>query len=90
MPLKYQKQLRLQEARSLLLTESVDATEVAYRVGYESASQFSREYSRLFGFPPKTDIKRLKEPYERLAHSSARLENFQNDITSKQKALESS
>ncbi|MFB9275798.1 AraC family transcriptional regulator [Cohnella cellulosilytica] len=63
-PLQYQKQLRLQEARSLLLMESADATEVAYRVGYESASQFSREYSRLFGFPPKTDIKRLKEPYK--------------------------
>jgi len=63
-PLQFQKQLRLQEARSLLLRESADATEVAYRVGYESASQFSREYSRMFGFPPKTDIKRLKETYE--------------------------
>ncbi|MFC5470435.1 AraC family transcriptional regulator N-terminal domain-containing protein [Cohnella suwonensis] len=63
-PLQFQKQLRLQEARSLLLMESADATEVAYRVGYESASQFSREYSRMFGFPPKADIKRLKETYE--------------------------
>lgn len=63
-PLQFQKQLRLQEARSLLLMESADATEVAYRVGYESASQFSREYSRMFGFPPKTDIKRLKVSYE--------------------------
>jgi AraC-like DNA-binding protein len=43
--------------------ESANATEVAYRVGYESASQFSREYSRMFGFPPKADIKRLKEKY---------------------------
>ena len=60
-PLQFQKQLRLQEARSLLLMESADATEVAYRVGYESASQFSREYSRKFGFPPKADIKRMKE-----------------------------
>jgi len=63
-PLQFQKQLRLQEARSLLLMESGDATEVAYRVGYESASQFSREYSRMFGFPPKADIKRLKEVFE--------------------------
>ncbi len=63
-PLQFQKQLRLQEARSLLLMESGDATEVAYRVGYESASQFSREYSRMFGFPPKADIKRLKETFE--------------------------
>lgn len=46
--------------------ESADATEVAFRVGYESASQFSREYSRLFGFPPKADIKRLKESYEQI------------------------
>lgn len=62
-PLQFQKQLRLQEARSLLLMESGDATEVAYRVGYESASQFSREYSRMFGSPPKADIKRLKEKF---------------------------
>lgn len=63
-PLQFQKQVRLQEARNLLLMESADATEVAYRVGYESASQFSREYSRMFGLPPKADIKRLKETYE--------------------------
>ncbi|OAB43309.1 hypothetical protein PBAT_18555 [Paenibacillus antarcticus] len=65
-PLQFQKHLRLQEARSLLLMESGDATEVAYRIGYESASQFSREYSRMFGFPPKADIKRLKETFEQL------------------------
>ncbi|MCM3631882.1 AraC family transcriptional regulator [Paenibacillus camelliae] len=59
-PIQYQKQLRLQEARRLLLTESADATDVAFRVGYESPSQFSREYSRMFGFPPKQDIKRLR------------------------------
>ncbi|MFD0697625.1 AraC family transcriptional regulator N-terminal domain-containing protein [Paenibacillus sp. GCM10027628] len=63
-PLQFQKQIRLQEARRLLLTESADASEVAYRVGYESASQFSREYSRMFGFPPKADKKRLKETYD--------------------------
>ncbi|WP_441944062.1 helix-turn-helix transcriptional regulator [Paenibacillus sp. 2TAB23] len=65
-PIQFQKQLRLQEARSLLLMESADATEVAYRVGYESSSQFSREYSRMFGYPPKMDIKRLKETYEQI------------------------
>lgn len=59
-PIQYQKQLRLQEARRLLLTESADATDVAFRVGYESPSQFSREYSRMFGFPPRQDMKRLK------------------------------
>lgn len=59
-PIQFQKELRLQEARRLLLTESADATDVAFRVGYESPSQFSREYSRMFGFPPRQDIKRLK------------------------------
>ncbi|WP_138752106.1 AraC family transcriptional regulator [Paenibacillus sinopodophylli] len=59
-PVQFQKQLRLQEARRLLLTESADAGDVAFRVGYESSSQFSREYSRMFGFPPKQDINRLK------------------------------
>ncbi|MDR7235927.1 AraC family transcriptional regulator [Neobacillus drentensis] len=60
-PIQFQKQLRLQEARSLLLSESADAADVAFRVGYESPSQFSREYSRLFGLPPKEDIKHLRE-----------------------------
>ncbi|OPA72996.1 AraC family transcriptional regulator [Paenibacillus selenitireducens] len=59
-PIQFQKELRLQEARRLLLTESADATDVAFRVGYESPSQFSREYSRMYGFPPKQDMKRLK------------------------------
>ncbi|MFF2890125.1 AraC family transcriptional regulator N-terminal domain-containing protein [Paenibacillus sp. NPDC057967] len=59
-PIQFQKQLRLQEARRLLLTESADATDVAFRVGYESPSQFSREYARMFGSPPRQDIKRLK------------------------------
>jgi len=62
-PIQFQKQLRLQEARRLLLTEATDAAEVSFRVGYESSSQFSREYSRMFGFPPIEDIKRLKEKY---------------------------
>lgn len=63
-PIQYQKQLRLQEARSLLLAESSDVAEVGFRVGYESPSQFSREYSRMYGLPPKEDILRLKEAYQ--------------------------
>ncbi|MCR2821666.1 AraC family transcriptional regulator [Lederbergia panacisoli] len=63
-PIQFQKQLRLQDARRILLSESTDAADVAYRVGYESPSQFSREYSRMFGLPPREDIKRLKEKYE--------------------------
>ena len=55
-PLQYQKQLRLQEARSILRNERQDVGAVSRRVGYESASQFSREYSRLFGNPPVQDI----------------------------------
>lgn len=58
-PLQYQKRLRLLEARRLMLTRAAGAAEAAYRVGYESSSQFSREYSRLFGAPPTTDIERL-------------------------------
>ncbi|MEG7280975.1 AraC family transcriptional regulator [Bacillus sp. 0909A] len=60
-PIQFQKQLRLQEARRLLLTNSTDAADAAFRVGYESPSQFSREYSRMFGFAPREDIKRLRE-----------------------------
>jgi AraC-like DNA-binding protein len=63
-PVQFQKQLRLQEARRLLLSESTDAADVAFRVGYESPSQFSREYSRMFGFPPREDINRLREKYD--------------------------
>ncbi|MFL0497822.1 AraC family transcriptional regulator [Priestia megaterium] len=60
-PIQFQKQLRLQKARNLLLSESADAADVAFRVGYESPSQFSREYSRMFGLPPREDIKHLRE-----------------------------
>ncbi len=59
-PLQFQKQLRLQEARRILLTEGADAATASQRVGYESASQFSREYRRLFGSPPLRDIERLR------------------------------
>ncbi|MEO0431337.1 MAG: AraC family transcriptional regulator [Cyanobacteria bacterium J06656_5] len=59
-PLQYQKQLRLLEARRLMLAEDTDATQAAYQVGYESPSQFSREYSRMFGAPPLQDIQQLR------------------------------
>ena len=59
-PLQYQKQLRLQEARRLMLAEHVAAAEAADRVGYESPSQFSREYRRLFGMPPQRDAVALR------------------------------
>ena len=59
-PLQFQKHLRLQEARRLLLAGEVDAGTAAFRVGYESPSQFSREYRRLFGAPPIRDIQRLE------------------------------
>lgn len=57
-PLQYQKHLRLHEARRLMLSEGLEAASAAYRVGYESASQFSREYRRLFGAPPRREIDR--------------------------------
>ena len=59
-PLQYQKQLRLQEARRLMLCENLDVSSAGYKVGYESPSQFSREYSRLFGEPPVRDLARLR------------------------------
>lgn len=59
-PLQYQKWLRLTEARRLMLNENMDAANSAFNVGYESPSQFSREYSRLFGAPPKRDIEQLR------------------------------
>ena len=58
-PLQYQKRMRLNEARRLMLTEHLDASSAAFEVGYESPSQFSREYSRHFGAPPARDIKTL-------------------------------
>jgi AraC-like DNA-binding protein len=59
-PLQYQKQLRLLTARQMMLVENADAAQAAYQVGYESPSQFSREYSRMFGAPPIRDIERLR------------------------------
>lgn len=60
-PIQYQKRLRLQEARRLLLTGAPSADSVAYEVGYASASQFSREYARLFGQPPRRDTERVRD-----------------------------
>lgn len=59
-PLQYQKQLRLQEARRLMIVEGLDAAAAGHRVGYESPSQFSREYRRLFGAPPRAETRRLQ------------------------------
>jgi AraC-like DNA-binding protein len=56
-PLQYQKQLRLHTARVRMITDGLDAASAAFEVGYESPSQFSREYSRFFGQPPMRDIK---------------------------------
>src|SRR5438309_2000059 len=61
-PLQYQKQLRLQAARGRMLVDGLDAASAAFEVGYESASQFNREYSRLFGQPPMRDIRTLRSP----------------------------
>jgi len=61
-PLQFQKHLRLQEARRLMLGENLDAGEAGYRVGYEDQSHFSREYKRHFGEPPMRDVQRLREP----------------------------
>jgi AraC-like DNA-binding protein len=60
-PLQFQKQLRLQEARRLMLSEDLDAAQAGYRVGYDDASHFSREYKRHFGEPPMRDVERLRE-----------------------------
>ncbi|SNY52237.1 transcriptional regulator, AraC family [Arsukibacterium tuosuense] len=60
-PLQFQKQLRLNEARRIMLYEGLEAATASYKVGYESPSQFSREYSRLFGAPPKADVARFRQ-----------------------------
>jgi AraC-like DNA-binding protein len=59
-PLQFQKQMRLQEARRLMLGEHLDAASAGYRVGYDDASHFNREYKRLFGLPPLRDVERLR------------------------------
>ena len=63
-PLQFQKQIRLQEARRLMLGEDLDAASAGFRVGYEDPSYFSREYKKLFGAPPQRDIGRLRSTLE--------------------------
>jgi AraC-like DNA-binding protein len=68
-PLQYQKQLRLQAARGRMLMDGLDAASAAFEVGYESASQFNREYSRFFGQPPMRDMRTLRSPSAPLLES---------------------
>lgn len=63
-PLQFQKQMRLQEARRLMLGEEMDAASAGFRVGYEDPSYFSRDYKKLFGAPPQRDIARLRSDFE--------------------------
>jgi AraC-like DNA-binding protein len=63
-PLQFQKQIRLQEARRLMLGEELDAASAGHRVGYEDPAYFSREYKKLFGAPPQRDIARLRSTLE--------------------------
>ena len=74
-PLQYQKQIRLQAARGLMLVDGMDAASAAFQVGYESASQFNREYSRLFGQPPMRDIRTLRSPGALLFESDSNRQN---------------
>jgi AraC-like DNA-binding protein len=69
-PLQYQKSLRLIEARRIMLSDAADAADTAFRVGYESPSQFSREYARMFGAPPARDIARLRSAQGRIETES--------------------
>jgi len=59
-PLQYQKQLRLLEARRLMFSDAATVETAAFEVGYEGPSQFSREYARMFGLPPRRDIQALR------------------------------
>ena len=59
-PLQYQKRMRLQAARRLILGEDLDAASAGRRVGYEDPSHFTREYKSLFGEPPKRDVQRIR------------------------------
>lgn len=65
-PLQFQKRLRLQEARRLMLSENLDAASAAYRVGYQDAAYFNREYKSLFGIPPMRDVQRLRSVNTRI------------------------
>jgi AraC-like DNA-binding protein len=74
-PLQYQKQLRLHAARERMLMDGLDAASAAFEVGYESASQFNREYSRFFGQPPMRDIRTLRSPGAPPLESVSNLQN---------------
>jgi AraC-like DNA-binding protein len=74
-PLQYQKQLRLHAARERMLMDGLDAASAAFEVGYESASQFNREYSRFFGRPPMRDIRTLRSPGAPPLESVSNLQN---------------
>jgi AraC-like DNA-binding protein len=76
-PLQFQKRLRLHEARRIMFTDHLDATSVAFQVGYESSTQFNREYSRVFGAPPLRDIKSLRQQ----AAGTARVDATATGIT---------
>ena len=76
-PIQYLKQLRLHEARRLMLTDGLDAAAACYRVGYGSPSQFSREYRRLFGAPPRRELERFRKPSS--AASSSGYEGLQRE-----------
>ena len=60
-PIQFQKKIRLEEAKLMLINKNIEASEVAFSVGYESPSQFSREYSRMFGMSPKAHAQYLRE-----------------------------
>jgi AraC-like DNA-binding protein len=60
-PLQFQKSLRLNEARRLMMADNLDAAAAAFQVGYENPSQFNREYKRAFGTPPKQDITKIRQ-----------------------------
>jgi AraC-like DNA-binding protein len=68
-PLQFQKRLRLQEARRLMLGEHLDAASAGYRVGYDDASHFNREYKSFFGLPPMRDVERLREAAEHVVRN---------------------
>lgn len=71
-PLQFQKQLRLLEARRVMVSEAANVSEAAYKVGYESVSQFSREYSRMFGIAPKQDVQNHRRVHAQYASRSVR------------------
>ncbi|OBZ16183.1 hypothetical protein A8L34_27540 [Bacillus sp. FJAT-27264] len=79
-PIQYQKQLRLQEARRIMLTDDIDVTSTALEVGYESLTQFNREYKRFFGLPPLKDIRTIGNQTKKSSHESAYADNILIDL----------